>query len=239
MPQDPHKAVNVRQARTGDDTITYDTIKRVKSVTSVNADDELVYNELYDISPAIIGHILKQSRDCSVPSFYSSLNHGLRNVKNDADQLDTNTLAVSVSVTNNESDTVDDYGSEYSFVCNTSVLPIPSLQSLHQEMFPGTTSQSASNDGITTDMADCVGKVTHNIPMTHKSAYDVGSAGDSHEDLRQQLSIDASPMKYMLPLVTASHQNNNDREGENELVSGISHNSTDQLSSNLSVVFID
>ena len=231
MPQDPHKAVDARQARTGNDTVTYDQIvKRVKSVSSVNADDELVYNELYGTSPA--SNVLKQSRDCSASrceGFYSSLNHGLRNAKKDADQLDSILPAI-VSVTNNESDTVEDYGSEYSFVYTTSVLPIPShISALHQEIFFGTTSQSAPNDGITTDMlADCVGNDTHNIPMTHNRAYNFGSAKDSHEDLKQQLSIDASPMEYTLPIGINFHQNSEEREGENGL-SGMSFNTTDQV----------
>ena len=225
MPQDPHKAVDARQARTGNNTVTYDQIvKRVKSVSSVNADDELVYNELYGTSPD--SNVLKQIRDCSVPrcdGFYSSLNHGLRNAKKDADQLD-NTLPAIVSVTNNESDTVDDYGSEYSFVYTTSVLPRPShLSALHQEIFPSTTSQTAPNDGITTDTADCVGKDTQNIPMTHNHAYNVGSARNSHEDLKQQLSIYASPMEYALPI--GIHCRGEEREGQNEL-SGISYNCT-------------
>ena len=221
IPRNPHEAANDRQYRTGDDTNTYDTIRRKDSfVSEQESNDVLENNVLYDTSPANNGHVLNESRDCSVPriSFYSEIVHDVRNAngKGHVDQFDNTT---------NE-DTVNDM--EYSSVYNyPSSVIIPSLHdsdSLHQEMLPSTSQTTVHNDGVTsTDMTDCV-----TIPMTHNSAYDVGTARSSPADLKQQLSLAALPMGSTLPIVTASRQNCEERKGENEL-SGISYNSTDQL----------
>ena len=125
----------------------------------------LEYNELYDTSPANNGHVLNESRDCSVPriSFYSEVVHDVRNAngKGNVDQFD---------ITTNE-DTVNDmeYSSEFNYPSSVVIPSLHDSDSLHQEMLPPGT--SAHNDGVAIDTTDCAV-----IPMTHNSAYDVGSA---------------------------------------------------------------
>ena len=217
MPRNPHEAVNSRQYRTGDDANTYDTIRRKDSfVSERESDDVLEYNELYNTSTANNGHVLNEARDCSVPriSFYSEVVHDVRNAngKGHVDQFDNTT---------NE-DTVNDmeYSSEYNYPASVVIPSLHESDSLHQEMLPPTSQTTVHNDGVATDTTNCV-----TIPMTHNSAYDVGSARSSPADLKQQLSLAASPMEYTLPIVTVNRQNSKERERENEL----SYISTDQL----------
>ncbi len=231
-----HEAANDKQSQSAtSDTDAYDTIRRINSFTSDSAvepdDAQLVYNGLYATSPAGKEHI-RESGDYSVPgdpsnSFYSKTNHGVHNAE-DADQFHSRTLIASISVTNNEVDTFYDNESEYCSIYNYPASVIPSLQdsdSLRQETLPATSQTAVHNDGATTDTTDWVA-----IPMTDNSAYDVGSARNSSADLKQQLSIDASPMGSTLQLiVTTTRQNSEEREGENEL--STSYNSTDRLMS--------
>ena len=222
-----HEAANERQSQPA---TFYDTIRRINSFTSENAvdpdDTQLVYNALYATSPAGYEHA-RESGDYSVPGDPIKTNHGVHNAE-DADQFHS-TLAPSISVTNDEVDTVHDNESEHSSIYNYPACIIPTLldsDSLRQEMLPAISQFAAHiNDGVTTNTTDCAV-----ILMTHNNAYDVGSAGSSPPDLQQQLSIDASPMGSVLQLVvTTTRQNSEEREGENEL--SISYNSTDRLMS--------
>ena len=206
MLRHPHEAAKNRQYRTSDDTNTYDTIRRKDSfVSERESDDVLEYNELYDTSPANNGHVLNESRDCSVPriSFYSEVVHDVRNAngKGHVDQFD--------STTNEDSVNDMEYSSEYNYPSSVVIPSLHDSDSLHQEMLHVT---AVHNDaGVTsTDTTDCAV-----IPMT---AYDVGSVRNSPADRKQLVSINASPMEYTLPVVTATRQiSGEDKEGENEL----------------------
>ena len=119
MLQHPHEATKNRQTTTGDDTNTYDTIRRKDSFVSYReSDDVLEYNELYDTSPANNGHVLNEDRECSGISFYSEVVHDVINAngKGSVDQFNNTT---------NE-DTVNDmeYSSEYNY---PSSVVIPSV----------------------------------------------------------------------------------------------------------------
>ena len=144
MLQHPHEATKNRQATTGDDTNTYDTIKRKYSfVSERESDDVLEYNELYDTSPPNNGHVLNESRDCSVPriNFYSEVVHDVRNAngKGHVDQFDNTT----------NKDTVNDmeYSSEYNYPSSVVIPSLHHSDSLHQEI-PATSQTAVHNDGV-------------------------------------------------------------------------------------------
>ena len=123
-------------------------------------------------------------------------NHGIHNLES-ADQLQ-NIPSSTINKEENSSGIKFYYSSVYNYPSSVVIPSLHDSDSLLQEVLLAT-SQTAHDDGpvISSDTADCVTKVnldTHKIPMTPNSAYDVGSARNSHhsEDLKQQLSIDST-----------------------------------------------
>ena len=172
---------------TDDTEGAYDTLERQESPVN-----DMPQNNLHLRNIASVMAVPSNTPHSNKPDD----NHGIQNLES-ADQLQ-NIPSSTINKEENSSGIKFYYSSVYNYPASVAIPSLHDSDPLLQEVLLAT-SQTVHDDGpvISSDTTDCVTKVnldTHKIPMTPNSAYDVGSARNSHhsEDLKQQLSIDCT-----------------------------------------------